>query len=838
MTTPQNILVLKPVSTGVYESQGNHFAPKTILRMPNHQRQEARLQPKFEVLRTYIEEHNITLQQGADDIDPSRVLVFEVCEGIGGIARAIEKIEGFTFLLDEAIDSDEADEDFYYEDKNTKERVSQNIPMCLYATLTNRRAAEQLVSLWKSYTRGEKYKWGYAKFWGLFSHLKDIHFWGEKDRVRNTCIQQYVQEKINNKVEKITFEIELWYYADDYKARVEQNKMQELVQELGGRVENSCRYPQIAYHAMAVTLPTSRLNEIINREGAQLITEESIKFLKPLGQVVAPYMNADNTSNSLQVAKEESSPIYDKPLCALLDGMPIENHNAYSNYLMIDDPDGFGGDYPSTSRIHGTAMASLIVRGDLASHEAPINRPLYVRPIMRPKKEEEYVPEACLFPDMLYKSITRIKSLPECSNIRVINLSIGDCMKTYSNTMSPEAKMIDWLSAEYNIVFVVSAGNHPYVMELPCDRVAFNRMLEEEKIRMVYDCHFRYLRQMMLLAPAESINNLTIGALNKDASNVIVNGDEKYEVPLGMPALYSALGFGANRSIKPDCVLSGGRQVYRGMETAAKYRLAQQALSGPGQIVASNNYISQVKYTYGTSNATALASKYMHDVYDVLQSIDKLGLPEDYEAIAIKGLFIHSCQWEHLGLRLKEIIPHRRGKWREDVLKMIGYGEPDIRSIQTSTDERVVFVGCGAIFQNSQIEYRIPLPMSIVAQNVRKRLTITLSWVTPLINGKRRNSVLFFTPSGTTYIGVRSNSDMYTSQRGTIQHEVFEGDNAASFVEGTDIVVSIIRKKSTDTQPTKFFIAVTIEVAEGCGIQIYQEIAAKVAAQTTVPVTL
>ena len=72
------------------------------------------------------------------------------------------------------------------------------------------------------------------------------------------------------------------------------------------------------------------------------------------------------------------------PRVALLDGLPFQNHDALAGRLLIDDPDGVADDYPITARNHGTAMASLIIHGDLSSAGDPLDRPLYVRPIMRP----------------------------------------------------------------------------------------------------------------------------------------------------------------------------------------------------------------------------------------------------------------------------------------------------------------------------------------------------------------------------------------------------------------------------------------------------------------------
>ena len=78
-----------------------------------------------------------------------------------------------------------------------------------------------------------------------------------------------------------------------------------------------------------------------------------------------------------QQAKPEGDAI-----AALLDGVPVANHQRLVDRLILDDPDDYSARTPAAKRSHGTSMASLIVHGDLQAGEQPVGRPLYVRPIM------------------------------------------------------------------------------------------------------------------------------------------------------------------------------------------------------------------------------------------------------------------------------------------------------------------------------------------------------------------------------------------------------------------------------------------------------------------------
>jgi hypothetical protein len=164
-----------------------------------------------------------------------------------------------------------------------------------------------------------------------------------------------------------------------------------------------------------------------------------------------------------------------------LDGLPIENHATLAGRLIVDDPDGWGADYIANERQHGTAMASLILHGDLNAPNGPSRHLLYVRPLMRPDPRDwrepriESMPVNVLPPDLLRRAVRRIfegeaGSPPIAPTVRVINLSIGDAFHPYDRTVSAFARAVDWLSWEYRVLFVVSAENQNQRFQLRIQR--------------------------------------------------------------------------------------------------------------------------------------------------------------------------------------------------------------------------------------------------------------------------------------------------------------------------------------------------------------------------------
>ncbi len=231
------------------------------------------------------------------------------------------------------------------------------------------------------------------------------------------------------------------------------------------------------------------------------------------------------------------------PVIALLDGMPIENHARLAGRLIVDDPDGLAAAYQANERHHGTAMASLIIHGTLDASEAPLTRPLYVRPIMQPdpkawqKPRQECIPSNILPIDLLHRAVRRIvagdgQESPVAPNVRIINLSIGDPKQPFNRHISPWARLLDWLARRYKLLFIVSAGNQFDDIELSVARTSLsalnNARLQTEILKALKNTE----RSRTLLAPAESINSITVGAVHEDHS-VIPQGTKLLNPYLG-----------------------------------------------------------------------------------------------------------------------------------------------------------------------------------------------------------------------------------------------------------------------------------------------------------------
>jgi hypothetical protein len=76
----------------------------------------------------------------------------------------------------------------------------------------------------------------------------------------------------------------------------------------------------------------------------------------------------------------------------------------------------------------------------------------------------------------------------------------------------------------------------------------------------------------------------------------------------------------------------------------------------------------------------------------------------------------------------------------------------------------------------------------------------------------------------------RKQADWQQVQNGTVQHEILEGDKAQAFQDGDVLRIKISAQGDTQQdfdEDVPYGLVVTLEVAEGCGLSIYQQVREK-----------
>jgi len=833
-----------------------------------HAKQAERVGLQLQRLQSAFENRRLQLRGELVGVEPELALVIETVGSVDRFQKAVAKIPGLEWLVEEPVEDMEPGEDFFKKDKE-----GEPLGGTLYLVMSDQRAVEQLLSLFERYRRDENAKleknlnpWREA-----FKHARTIRPWGPKDRIRDTGLIEDWRDRLEWGSDTVRAQVELWFRGHAEHRRRQLRELEGYLQRSGGRfVGQSVVIPEIAYHACVVQVPRAVASDLVEHRDVDLLRCEGITFMRPVGQMAVVPVDEEPATGWDEVREPIPPVLQDaEPLVALLDGLPLEGHDQLRGRIRIDDPDNWAAETPAADRHHGTAMASLIVQGDLVETSAtePLRRPVYVRPVLRaisagPLGPREVIPEDVLEVDLVHRAVRRMleregEEEPVAPEVLVVNLSIGDLARPYERHISPLARLLDWLAWKYGVLFVVSAGNPACgeSLELACSREELRSMGPKEIRRYCWQALVKQAHLRRILAPAESINALTLGGEHADAVHQYESRGRmdplRVEDGSRLPSPVTAFGNGINRSLKPEIFVPSGRQLYRERYSTddgdAVLELARMTLVPPGQRTAAPGRepgrTDQTRFLCGTSNAAALTSRAAAQVLERLPDLlaaEPLGfLPERRFLVPLlKALLVHGARWGASRELLEVLLAGEDGAGPPNRLALgryLGYGFPAGDVLQGCHDQRATLCGWNELGDGEGHVYRIPLPPSLNGVRSWRRLTATLAWLTPINPWDRRyrKAHLWFDPKASAEDGdsakllkvARCEADSRATRRGTVQHEVLEGEKAAVFADDDELVLKVsCRADAGDLdESVPYALVVSLEVARGLEVPIYDE---------------
>lgn len=773
-------------------------------------------------------------------MNPEYALVFEVVGSVDSFYTAVKNSKGLEWIFEKEAFDIEPDEDFYLEKDKTKKLNGK-----VYCVMSNQEAVNQMLSCWKRYNDGESdvFARGFAGLKNVFLNVKQIRPWTCEDRIQETQILEYWREslEVDGNV-AVPFEVELFYRYDFEKRALAEKTVILEVERLGGRILSKCHISEISYHSLLVELPRNRIEELVeNYNQVQLVHIDDVMFFRPTCQSA---FNVYSDTIVIEDSTEEILVDESEPIIGVFDGMPIQNHPLLKNRIIIDDPDDYESGYESKYRSHGTAMASLILNGDLNKKEF-LNHRIYFRPVLKPKEVRpdiyvEEIPCDCLIVDKIHAAIVRLFEKqngiePIAPSIRVINLSLGDPARQLATLMSPLARLIDFLAYKYSILFIVSAGNHRETINLL--ECTFDELKDKEiyeRSKEYFKCISANQRNLKVLSPAENLNGLTIGAIYDDYCTIEENNKAIFAVQKGLPSPISSYGKGYRSIIAPDLFYIGGRKFIT--DTWHGQCKWLESNREPGCRVAaptSDATKNGQAFSFGTSDATALISHEALKCYDVLCEIYQAETgeapPDEYVAILLKAMLTHGASWGELASRVAEIT----GAIAKQISRWLGYGIPNVSRVEECAKNRITLIGTGSLKKDEGHIFTLPLPVDISSKVIKRRLVVTLAYFSPIEVHKQayRGAKLWFDVVGNEQLASnRENTEWQAVQKGTLQHEIFVDEKALIWNDDNEIQIKVNCKEDAGKikKAIPYCIFVTFEVAEGQNIEVYSKVVNKI----------
>lgn len=383
------------------------------------------------------------------------------------------------------------------------------------------------------------------------------------------------------------------------------------------------------------------------------------------------------TADFAEVDIDLIAPDADSSIVGVIDSGIMENHKFISPAIKSDSKSYVEGDISTADYVkgggHGTKVAGAILYPNgIAKIESPYKLPCFIKNLRVLDKDNNLQHK---YPASLMETIA--VENPDC---KIFNLSITSNARHRIKHMSSWAAIIDKLTFEKDILFLISAGNLRFV---DIQYFIKNGKKYPEYLDEMF-CH--------LANPSQSLFGLSVGSLNISAfedENWISLGDDN-DI-----SAFSRVGTGIWDTIKPDVVEYGGGLV---ISKNGDFLVKQNSTTSPELLRSTLHGGSALgKDSVGTSFS---APKVAH-----ISAILRQLYPE--EGVNLIRAFIVQ------GARLPKEYFHSPTK---KSIQYFGYGLPSLDKVVRNTDYRITFYNTGKIKAEEGHLYSLKIPESMRGQ--------------------------------------------------------------------------------------------------------------------------
>lgn len=527
-------------------------------------------------------------------------------------------------------------------------------------------------------------------------------------------VEDKVGERLGERMlgpdETAYLDVEIWRMQDERLERF-LNGLANLISARGGRVTD--KLIKRSFCLLRIQGSAETVNEILPLREIALVDRPPKPYIQygvlstPLGEVnVGP----PPPSNATAIAVVDSGIRSGHPLLQNAVGDEIAVGTWHSSRIREGQPvDDVG---------HGTKVAGVALYGDLkACIESGEFRPevwiLSAKVLFREQNpvtgeiEAKYDEEE-LFEHQLDDAVRRLTTAyPNC---RVVNLSLGDeyrCMFGDRRQFNLAA-LVDELSKELGVVFVISAGNLSDFDSRGFPEAYPAYLLEEKE-------------DVKIIDPASAALGITVGSITQEygPSDRLPMDLLFSPADTSHPSPFTRVGPGYKGMIKPEVVEEGGNII--------RDRWASLPDIGGKLVTLNPNWISDGRLftvDHGTSFSAPRVAHYVAQLFNRYP---------DYSHNLIKALLISSAQipLDRPGT-LSEISLDSSDTVLLELLNVYGYGRPSVERASFSARQRVLLLKERFMALDSIDVYYFYLPHEFMGVQGQRRLAVTLVYDPPV----------------------------------------------------------------------------------------------------------
>ena len=447
---------------------------------------------------------------------------------------------------------------------------------------------------------------------------------------------------------------------------------------------------------------SSQANLLLNHSDVRLVD------LPPKSGIRYSQLNCDIN----RIPEGIQSPTHQAARVCVLDSGVNTNHPLLAPAI-AESADFIGDTDGMDLNGHGTAVAGVALYGDLEA----CNSTNYWHPelwIFNGRILDENAEfDSSSIEKTLIEAVTYFVEEHQC---RIFNLSLGNSNAPYDNRhIRGIAYVLDKLARDFNILFVVSAGNFSGSIDPDVPRDSWRDEFPE----------YLLAEESIILDPAPALNVLTVGSLARH--NATFDAQRYPEIGQLAPATenqpspFTRHGPTIKGAIKPELVAMGGNlasPIRTGNELNAVMR-------GMGVLTCNSRFVGNTLFS--EISGTSFAAPYItHLAGRLLNNYPKAS------ANLLRALLVnHANMLSEIESSFPEDMKksYRSANGRDAFRDIAGYGAVDEGELFRSSQNAVVLMAEEKIENNSHHFFELPLPDDFLrSQRASREIRVTLSY--------------------------------------------------------------------------------------------------------------
>lgn len=453
--------------------------------------------------------------------------------------------------------------------------------------------------------------------------------------------------------------------------------------------------------------------QVNQQQAALLLNHGDVRLVDLIPTTGLSYQQLNRDIN--QLPRNLAQPALGAAKICILDSGINSNHPLLRS-AMAESASFIAGLEAADENGHGTAVAGIALYGDVEA----CNASNYWQPELRLCNARVLDANAEFDVQTIEKTLQEAVAYFAEQGCRIFNLSLGNANAPYEGKhVAGIAYVLDKLARQYDVLFVVSAGNFNGSQDPP---VPLNSWREEYPDYLMHETS-------VIIDPAPALNVLTVGSLvrhnaTREAQHRRADISELSPATENQPSPFTRHGPSVRGALKPDLVAHGGNCAVPMRREGQQWRTIDTYL---GVLSCHHQFIGNTLLC--ESSGTSFAAPYISHLAGRLLNAYPTASANMLRAMLVNHANLPpevATTFPDTMQQAYKTAPATRG--REIAREVAGYGLIDEDALYRSSENVVVLMAEESIANDAHQFFELPLPPEFLrTQKAMRELRITLA---------------------------------------------------------------------------------------------------------------